>query len=123
MVTKVVSSELCVTCVRELSVSGGLALIRVVSTSTSQRVPWGRVSFLPVSSPETNRRLTVAADRPSIRDASVTVNSPLAFMHPYKERSGRSIIGDFERWVLGENTLLSTYYLGITFVMGQTFLV
>jgi len=62
----------------ELSMSCGEPLIRSVSTSTSQRVPWGRGSFLPVSSPETNRRLTVAADSPKIRDASVTVSSALA---------------------------------------------
>jgi len=105
----------------ELSMSCGEPSIRAVSTSTTQRVPWGRVSFLPVSSPKTNRRLMVAGESPRIRDASVTVSSAIAFMHPYKERSERSIIGDFERWVLGENTLPSTYYLGITFVMPQTF--
>lgn len=88
-----VSSELSVNCVRELSVSGGLTLIWSVFTSTSHRLPWGRGSFLPISSPLTNRRLMVAAESPRIRDASATVSSAIAFVHPYKERSERSIIG------------------------------
>jgi len=70
----------------ELSVSGG----RSVSTSTSHRVPWGRGSFLPSSSPLASRRLTVAVERPRIRDASVTVSSTIS-VHAPLQRTVRAV--------------------------------
>jgi len=64
--------------------SGGEPLVRSVSTSTNHRVPCGRGSFLPSSSPLASRRLTVAVERPKIRDASVTVSSAKRSCPPTK---------------------------------------